>query len=1088
MASVFISHSSRDGAVVDAIAAFVRGQGHHDVFLDHHPEDGIGVGERWEEVLYDRLHAADVVVAVVTADHVSSRWCFAEVALAKALGRHVFPVGAEAGVRHPLLTAVQAVDYVRDPDAALAALGDRLRVIEAGGGAGWDPSRPAFPGLAAFDAADAPMFFGREAETEQLASMVRAQVTQRTAKAVVVVGASGSGKSSLVRAGLVPRLLSEGWWALPAVLPGLDPFGALTLAIGQAFKTLEPERRIDRRELAAQVRDDFAAVVADLLFAAPASSSEGLLLVVDQLEEVFTRAARDDAAAFLALLDRAAEAGRTTTVVATIRSVYVSELLGSEPAGRLRESQFPLPPLGRASLSRVVTGPAGKARLELSEELVAQLVEDTGSGDALPLLAYVLRLLTEHAQPGDRFGIEDYTRIGGVQGALRQQADAALERAVTATGRTPAEILDAFVELVTVDGSGRPSRRRVARADVAEDLLPAYDVFVDARLLRSDEADGVETVGVAHEALFTAWPSLREALDAQTARLQLRRRLEVAAADWEREGREPSMLWRGEQLRAVLQAAKGGHGVERRFVEAAVAADVEERESRANVVADRATELIKEESELALLLLLAAGDKYAFTDAIVGGLRNTLARHLLVARIIPPVAQLTALAISEDGATIAAADRGTNPHVRPSIRPRPLAAPGRCRVSVWNVDTRALVQTLWFDGRQVTALRLDVAPAGMRITARIDGAVVAADVTTGEPVDAPTDALPDDGRAPETSDATGWSEPPFSVDSARSMTAGRFVVGDFHGIAVHGVAPVEAPTVVGRIDGHAVALRWPVDGTQLAVTADGRVIDIGAGARSGPAGPVLAVSRDAAFLLVDDPPRLHDTESGAMRALESPRVRAAGFSEDGRFVAIAGWGSLSVFAVDTGQLLTRFGEHGDEEGDLYTGVGLSRDGARLVTASLGGGRAHVWDVGTGEALRPFPNVLELSPDGGDAVTPGFRAIATEVSAGVECLLQAWPQHVLVHVAPDRSALLQVHAQSGSGIARELTLPDGHQLFVDTVSCVTATFSPDCRHVLFARADGTIELSPSRAKEDVIARARRHAIRPLSPKDRASFAL
>jgi WD domain, G-beta repeat len=229
-----------------------------------------------------------------------------------------------------------------------------------------------------------------------------------------------------------------------------------------------------------------------------------------------------------------------------------------------------------------------------------------------------------------------------------------------------------------------------------------------------------------------------------------------------------------------------------------------------------------------------------------------------------------------------------------------------------------------------------------------------------------------------------------------------------------------------------------------------------------------------------------------MRTLESPNVRAASFSEDGRFLAIAGGGSLSVFSVDTGDLLTRFGEHSDEEGDTYTGIGLSRDGARLVTASLGGRRAHVWDIGTREPVGPIPPVLDQSPDGGDVVTRGFRAIAAELSAGVEFRLQADPHPVLVHVAPDHRALLAIHPpwgkSHGAEVSQEFTLPDGHHLFVDPVPCVRATFSPDSRHVLSARADGSIDVSPARATDDVVERARQHVFRPLGADDRRTFAL
>ena len=197
MLSVFLSHSSQDGELVEAVARFLRDDEGHTVFLDRHPEDGIRVGERWEDVLYRRLHIADAVVCIVTEHHVASRWCFAEVALAKSLGHPVLPVGS---VRHPLLESVQGVDWATDPAAARAALAIPLRVLAAGGGTAPDPNRPLYPGLQHFELADAAVFFGRADETRELVARIRQLDTQRAATAVVVVGDSGSGKSSLVRA------------------------------------------------------------------------------------------------------------------------------------------------------------------------------------------------------------------------------------------------------------------------------------------------------------------------------------------------------------------------------------------------------------------------------------------------------------------------------------------------------------------------------------------------------------------------------------------------------------------------------------------------------------------------------------------------------------------------------------------------------------------------------------------------------------------------------------------------------------------------------------------------------------------------
>ena len=144
MASVFLSHSGCDGQIVEEIAAFLSREKHR-VFLDRHRSDGIHPGEDWEQVLYDRLHSADVLVAVLTSNYVASEWCFAEVAVAKTLGHMVLPVRVEVGASHPLLDSVQFLDYLSDRELARVTLGDRLRAIDGRGGAAWDPEAEPVP-------------------------------------------------------------------------------------------------------------------------------------------------------------------------------------------------------------------------------------------------------------------------------------------------------------------------------------------------------------------------------------------------------------------------------------------------------------------------------------------------------------------------------------------------------------------------------------------------------------------------------------------------------------------------------------------------------------------------------------------------------------------------------------------------------------------------------------------------------------------------------------------------------------------------------------------------------------------------------
>ena len=154
----------------------------------------------------------------------------------------------------------------------------------------------------------------------------------------------------------------------------------------------------------------------------------------------------------------------------------------------------------------MIEGPSRVAGLRLEPELAPRLVDDTGSGDALPLLAFTLRQLSDALGRGDTLTVARYTALGGVQGALARHADDALAAAVATTGLTEHEVLAGLVRLVTIDDAGRWSRRRVEVASLPEGVRAAMQVLVDRRLLVVDSPDGVDTVGVGHEALLNTWP------------------------------------------------------------------------------------------------------------------------------------------------------------------------------------------------------------------------------------------------------------------------------------------------------------------------------------------------------------------------------------------------------------------------------------------------------------------------------------------------------------------------------------------------------------------------------------------------------
>jgi WD40 repeat protein len=244
MSTIFISHSSQDNDIAREIERRLAREGHHSVFLDFDPEKGIVGGRSWERTLYRKLRACRAVIALCTNHYLGSHWCFAEIALARMEGKHILALQADPLDEHAkmpaILTEKQFIDLRRHADDAYKRLWRALRELDVLGVAGdWDPKRPPYLGLSAYQEEHAPVFFGREEE-----SQAGIELLERGAPGLIMVlGASGSGKSSLVRAGMLPRLRSRGddWLIVDPFRPGRGPLAEMTESLVQSFRRYAPD-------------------------------------------------------------------------------------------------------------------------------------------------------------------------------------------------------------------------------------------------------------------------------------------------------------------------------------------------------------------------------------------------------------------------------------------------------------------------------------------------------------------------------------------------------------------------------------------------------------------------------------------------------------------------------------------------------------------------------------------------------------------------------------------------------------------------------------------------------------------------------
>jgi WD40 repeat protein len=292
--------------------------------------------------------------------------------------------------------------------------------------------------------------------------------------------------------------------------------------------------------------DGLKAAANDLLVAAGVDSECKLLIVIDQLEELLTQSEREDRSRFVATLEPAL--GGPVQVLATLRPEFRDQWSKDADLSKLPLRPHEVRTLDAEALRSVIEGPAKVAGLRFDDGLVSRLVADTGSGEALPLLAYSLEQLCEDATRGSQLSYQRYLDSGGVQGALQRQADTAVQDASTSSDAGADEAIAALLNLVTIDEQGRPTKRRVALDELPTSTVGVLEAFVARRLL-STETEGDRTfVAVAHEAFLMNWPPLKNEIEAEATALRARRVVENAAHDWVASGSDEGALLQGRQL------------------------------------------------------------------------------------------------------------------------------------------------------------------------------------------------------------------------------------------------------------------------------------------------------------------------------------------------------------------------------------------------------------------------------------------------------------------------------------------------------------------------------------------------------------
>ncbi len=598
MALIFLSHSSKDNAAAVALAGWLEEEGWDDAFLDLDPVKGIHPGERWERALYSQASDCGAVLFLVSKNWLASEWCRREFDLARKLNKRCFVVlidavtvddlplalkethqivslatGEDHRVFRPVIPITQEEGYATFSREGLTRLKIGLE------NAGLDPSFFAWPpahepnrapyrGLEALDGVDAGIFFGRDGPITEALDELRGLREAAPPRIFVVLGASGAGKSSFLRAGLLPRLQRDErhFLALPVIRPERavieGPAGLIASLAEAAVRRGSTTTRAQIRRAVAEGAGAVRRILASLATVRPEQEKpQTVVLTIDQAEELFRAEGNEESDRLLDLVrDLTAVDDPSVLVVFVIRSDSYDALERARALEGLKQRAFALGPMPHGAYQTVIEGPLRRLRqagrkFEIDPGLTEALLEDIeqgGGSDALPLLSFTLELLYRDHEAAGHISREDYLDFGGLKGAI----DAALKRAFAAADADPRipKDYDARLTLLRrgfipwlagIDPETKSLRRRVARASqIPEEARPLLDLLVEQRLLTRDvdKVTGEATVEPAHEALLRQWGGLKGWLEEDFGRLATLEGVKRAATDWDANARDPAWL------------------------------------------------------------------------------------------------------------------------------------------------------------------------------------------------------------------------------------------------------------------------------------------------------------------------------------------------------------------------------------------------------------------------------------------------------------------------------------------------------------------------------------------------------------------
>jgi WD40 repeat protein/serine/threonine protein kinase len=858
-----------------------------------------------------------------------------------------------------------------------------------------------YKGLRAFQVADSADFFGRDSLVEQL--LERIANTGNDSDFLAVVGPSGSGKSSVVKAGMLPKIREaaldkEIIWYTAEMVPGTHPMEELEAALLGIATTAMPG-------LMDQLRQDERGLVRAIKRIIPENSE--FVLFIDQFEEAFTLIAdEDERIHFLNTILNAVEDERSRIkIIVTLRAdFYDRPLLYAQFGNLIRKHTELVLPLNDKELEAAIVGPAERIGLVLDAGLVNAIIADVfAQPGALPLLQYALTELFER-RDGRKMTLKSYRDIGGTTGALARRAEE-LYNNFGAEEQSAARQM--FLRLVNLGEGTDDTRRRVFQSDLLSigsqgAMRKVIEQFGKYRLLTfdNDPQTRASTVEVAHEALIRQWQRVRSWLDENREALRLHRRLTQGAEEWHQSRRDPSFLAQGIRLQQFEEFQSSSDialtQAEKEFLEVSIHA----REDREKIEAERQAreQALERQSAQRLRLLaavmgiaaiVAAGLAYFAIQAQFRAEEQTLIARNNAATAT--VAQGQALIEADRAATseaIALDSADQSRSLALSSNARNAAASGDSQLALALVLQseeiyapalpevfRSLSSFAYapgprfrYEGHEASVIGASFSADGsLAVSASSDSSVRVWDNATGQQI------------ALFTIEGLWFNDAVLSPDN--ELAIGAASDGNLY------VWNLASGALEKTLTGHSaeiLSLAISTDGSRLlsaGLDRTARIWDLASGrelqAFEHPGAVLKAVfSPDASRVftatadettttrgddVLDRMIRLWDAETGDMLWEVNPAsgfVRAAAYSPLGDTVAIGVWdsangGTIRIYSVETGEELDRLFAHSTNLSDVV----YSPDGSLIVSSSWDNS-IRIWDTKRGVAVQNFTGFNE----------------------------------------------------------------------------------------------------------------------------------